>query len=201
MIQNKAEFAGQAWREPWNWHEDLWAVVEKQAEAMGKQKGIIDSESATIADVASRARLLGSKWGGLDLLVVDYLQLLRGPGDNRAQMIGGIAWGLKELAMDLGCVCLLLSQFDRTTNRDGKPPTIHGLKESGDIENASNQIILLWMADKEAGPDTVSGAHEVHLRVAKNRDGATTPWEGPGAIRLSWKKDWTKFIGANVKEF
>ena len=127
--------------------------------------------------------------GGLDLLVVDYLQLISAEerhGRSRAQQVGTIAWELKLLSMDLGCPVLLLSQLNREGAKEAKPPSILDLKESGDIENHSSVVWLLYRPPN-------SEAAEVWLRQAKNRDGVVTRWKGLSALRLAWDAETATF--------
>jgi replicative DNA helicase len=160
---------------------------------------IYDS-AATVAEISTRARMLAARWRSpLSLVIVDYLQLMRPTsGDNRAQEVSGIAWGLKQLGMELACPVLMLSQLNRAgikASDDERPPGLHDLKESGDVENHSNTVLLLHRSPK-AVPDT-AGAIPVWCKVAKARDGEVTPWPGkdmaPGSITLRFRPELTRF--------
>jgi len=86
--------------------------------------------------------------------------------------VGAIAWGLKTLAMDIGCPVLLLSQLNRAGLRaadDTRPPALIDLKESGDVENHAS-VVLLLHRPADPVPDT-AGAVPIWCRVAKARDG------------------------------
>jgi len=145
-------------------------------------------------DIAIRARQLAQRWRRrLDLICVDYLQLLRPTtGETRAQQVGGIAWGLKDLAMSAGTPVLMLSQLNREGVKGQGPPSLYSLKESGDVENHSNAVILLHRPEP-AQFDT-DGAVIVWARVAKARDGLTTPWPKDGqGICLRFLPQYTRF--------
>ncbi|HUX00918.1 MAG TPA: DnaB-like helicase C-terminal domain-containing protein [Phycisphaerae bacterium] len=197
LLQCRGEIEGDAFKHPWAWEPMDWHVMDGHVAALERYDAVVDSQSKTVAEIAAQARLLGTRWGKVDLLVVDYLQLCQGPGDTRAQRVGGVAWSLKTLAMEMGSVVLLLSQFDRAANRSGQAPTIHNLKESGDTENAANIVLLLWRPEK-AGRNVETQVFDLWLRVAKSRDGRLTSWDGPGAIRLQWKRKITKFVGCET---
>lgn len=171
----------------------------------------IFDRSATAPEIAIRAKMLAARWRrGLSLIVVDYLQLMKPTaGDNRAQQVGGIAWGLKQAAMDLGCPVLMLSQLNRAGVKPGiaddeRPPSLFDLKESGDVENHSNAVLLLHRSAR-AVPDT-AGAMPVWCKVAKARDGMVTPWPAaagkppmPGSITLRFRPELTRFECTQVQ--
>jgi replicative DNA helicase len=158
---------------------------------------------ATVAEIATRARLLSAHWRrSVSLVVVDYLQLMRpSGGDTRAQEVSGIAWGLKLLGVELGCAVLMLSQLNRAGVRgadDDRPPMLYDLKESGDVENHSNTVILLHRPSNPV-PDT-AGAVPIWCKIAKGRDAMVTPWPAqagrqaiPGSITLRFRPELTKF--------
>lgn len=168
----------------------------------GWRLAILD-QAATVAGIGLRARLQATRWRqDLSLIVVDYLQLMRPTGgDTRAQEVSGIAWGLKQLAMELGCPILMLSQLNRAGVRqagDNRPPSLHDLKESGDVENHSNAVLLLHRPTNPV-PDT-AGAMPIWCKVAKARDGMVTLWPAPagseavpGAVTLRFRPELTRF--------
>ena len=152
--------------------------------------------AATVGEIAIRARQLVMQWGKpLDLIVVDYLQLMKhSGGDTRAQQVSGVAWGLKNLAMETGTPVLMLSQLSRQGVSYDTVPSLYTLKESGDIENHSNVVLLLHRPSPEQS-DT-DGAIIFWARIAKARDGRTTPWPdrgGAGGILLRFKPEITRF--------
>ena len=179
-------------------------MARSQAEAVAKARAEAKTwnfsflcRAATVAEIAAKVRTVETEWREAPaLIVVDYLQLMRPTNgkESKAAQVGGIAWGLKALAMETGSVVLMLSQFNRETVREGRLPTLYGLKESGDIENHSNNVILLH----DASESDTDGARLIWAKVAKARDGMRTPWPKagetiPGSIRLRFKPQLARF--------
>jgi replicative DNA helicase len=108
---------------------------------------IDDTPALPIAQVAARARRL-KRTHGLDLLVIDYLQLLRGStktGDNRVQEVSEITQGLKAIAKELNIPVIALSQLSRQVeNRDDKRPQLSDLRESGSIEQDADVVMFVF---------------------------------------------------------
>lgn len=146
---------------------------------------IIDDQGGlTLFDVASKARSVKRKHG-LSLLVVDYLQLMSGDGDNRNQQIEQITRGLKSLAKELEIPVIVLSQLSRKCEeRTNRRPIPSDLRESGAIEQDADIIIFVYRDEvyNPGSPD--AGTAEVIF--GKNRQGGT------GMSRLA-------FIGAQTK--
>lgn len=131
-----------------------------------------DDPSMTLSKIQARARMLQAEVG-LDLLIVDYLQLMSGEGkryEGRQWEIAAIARGLKNLAKDLSVPVIALSQLSRDVEkRQDKRPVLSDLRESGEIEQASDIVVLLYrpsMHDKRANPE------EAEWIVAKHRNGS-----------------------------
>lgn len=161
---------------------------------------------ATVGQIGSALRACSAAGRGkIKLLIVDYLQLMQPTaGDTRAQQVGLIAWGLKQIAVQEDCAVLLVSQLSREGvkqqrggQKRGGPnlPALYDLKESGDVENHSSVVLLLHRPLDGVPDDT--GAVEVWCRIAKNRNGMTTPWPDrqgqTGGIRLLFRTRETWF--------
>lgn len=136
---------------------------------------IAEAAGATVQRCVSIARRIQSKGGGLGLVVVDYLQLLtvQGKVENRTQEISSIARGLQRMALDLKIPVLALSQLNRAVeNRSDPRPKVSDLRESGEIEQAADRIMLLFRPEQvqRDRPD-LEGIAELDL--AKQRDGPT----------------------------
>lgn len=163
---------------------------------------------ARLLDVATQAR----RWKmtqGLDVLVVDYLQLMRHDrrGERHDLAVGETVGGLKQLAGELGIVVVVLSQITRSSTKervraapggqtaewarwwsDAQIPRVQDLKESGSIENDADVVLFPVRADR-AGPDStaIEGAprNAALIAVAKQRNGRTgivpAEWDGPCA--------------------
>ncbi len=101
---------------------------------------------------------------GLDVVVIDYLQLMEGSrgNNNREQVVAEIARGLKQLAMDLDVCVIALSQLNYTTSRH-EEPQLQSLRESAAIGQNANSVLLLWT--------TSDDTEQVNFKVAKNRSG------------------------------
>jgi len=108
-----------------------------------------------------------------DVVYVDYMQLVRGEGDNRVQQVGNVAQALKNVAMRVPCVVVVASQLSRAAFAEkGDRPELHHLRESGEIEAVADVIMLLWRDKVEQ----MDGPHAMrYMRVAKNRNGPV--WE------------------------
>ncbi|MGD9918931.1 MAG: replicative DNA helicase [Paenirhodobacter sp.] len=107
---------------------------------------IDDTPALPIAQVAARCRRL-KRLHGLDVVFVDYLQLLRGTGrtDNRVQEIGEISMGLKAIAKELNIPVVALSQLSRTVeSREDKRPQLSDLRESGSIEQDADVVMFVY---------------------------------------------------------
>lgn len=144
-----------------------------------------DQGGLRILDVRMKAKAMKRRHG-LDLLVVDYLQLMEGDGDNRNAQIEGITRGLKALAKELDMAIILLSQLNRKLEeRPNKRPMPSDLRDSGAIEQDADAVIFLYR-DEVYNPDTRDiGLCEVD--VALCRQGA------PGRVALTYIGEQTRF--------
>jgi replicative DNA helicase len=122
-----------------------------------------DQGSLTLADIRAKARQVK----GLKLLVLDYLQLSAGDGDNRNAEIEHISRGLKSLAKEMGFAVLALSQLNRKVEeRASKEPLLSDLRDSGAIEQDADVVMFLWPAVEYPG-----GSKLVGIKLEKNRQG------------------------------
>ena len=131
---------------------------------------IDDAANASIMDVRSKARRLQAE-KGLDLLVVDYLQLMSGRrSDNRVQEISEISRGLKGLARELNVPVIALSQLSRAVEtRADHRPMLSDLRESGSIEQDADIVMFIYRDEKYDENSDKKGIAE--LIVAKHRNG------------------------------
>lgn len=135
---------------------------------------IDDSPSLNVLQMRSMARRLQVEHG-LDLLVVDYLQLIRPriSTDNMVNMITEISRGLKALARELKVPVLALSQLSRgIEQRDHKAPRLSDLRDSGSIEQDADVVMFLYRDERNPNDTTSPADNVVHLSVAKHRNGA-----------------------------
>lgn len=137
------------------------------------QMQIDDRAGVTIEQLKSRARLAKLK-EGVDVIVVDYLQYLRCPGqDNRTMEITRISNGLKEIAKDLDIPVLVLSQLNRENEKRGnKRHVMSDLKESSAIEHDACAVLFIYIPSMYETVDEKSKNH-VEIDIAKNRHGRT----------------------------
>lgn len=127
---------------------------------------IDDRPGISVAYARAKARKI-KRQHGLGLIVVDYLQLMKGPGENRTQEVGGISRGLKALAKELRVPVIALAQINRAVeSRTDKRPQMSDLRESGDIEADADVIMMLYRNDGAEWQDLIS------LVLRKNRNGA-----------------------------
>jgi len=155
---------------------------------------IDDTPAITLNQIRSKCRRMKSK-EGLDLVVIDYLQLMRGPkSDSREQEIASISRGLKELAKELSVPILALSQLNRAVElRKDKHPQLSDLRESGAIEQDADVIMFIHREDRYANDDGPPGASAESDRgtaeviIAKQRNGPT------GSVELIFFEEYTRF--------
>ena len=108
---------------------------------------IDDTAAIPISQLSARARRL-KRTHGLDLLIVDYLQLVRGTSENRVQEIGEISMGLKAIAKELQIPVIALSQLSRQVeNREDKRPQLSDLRESGSIEQDADVVMFVYRGE------------------------------------------------------
>ncbi|UFX83482.1 replicative DNA helicase [Candidatus Absconditicoccus praedator] len=156
-------------------HEEDFANIGEAMEKLSEVNIFLDDKGgATIPELKSKLRRLKIEKGGLDLILIDYLQLMSGASSkfagNRVQEISEISRGLKELARELEVPILALSQLSRAVEqRPDKKPQLSDLRESGAIEQDADAVLMLFREDYY-DPDTDrKGLADVFLR--KNRNG------------------------------
>ncbi|MBE7566520.1 MULTISPECIES: replicative DNA helicase [Acidithiobacillus] len=147
-----------------------------------------DSAALSPADLRSRARRL-KREQGLDLIVVDYLQLMQVPGrgDNRVAEISEISRSLKALAKELSIPVIALSQLNRSLeNRTEKRPQMSDLRESGAIEQDADLILFLYR-DEVYNKDNEEVKGIAEVIIGKQRNGPI------GTVRMSFFGEYTRF--------
>jgi replicative DNA helicase len=149
---------------------------------------IDDTPALSITEMRTKARRLQVDVG-IDLLIVDYLQLARSRNlENRVQEVSEISQGLKNLARELKIPVLALSQLSRAIETRGeKKPQLSDLRESGSIEQDSDVVMFLWREDDEKMENMV-------LDIAKHRNGPLK------SIKLFFKSDRIRFFGRETKQ-
>jgi len=142
-----------------------------------------ESTQLTVTDILAKARRLQAE-RGLDLLVIDYLQLIEGLGDDegRVQEVGRISRALKAIARELQVPVLALSQLSRQIETRGTEPMLSDLRESGGLEADADLVMFLWQKDRKDRDENV-----VRLKLAKHRNGPT------GDFDLHFQSELTRF--------
>lgn len=164
---------------------------------------IDDTPGIRITDLRSKCRRLKQEHG-LDMIVIDYLQLIMGSGsrmsDNRQQEVSEISRTLKAIARELECPVIALSQLSRgVEQRQDKRPMMSDIRESGSIEQDADIVAFLYRDDyynREDGEDDEDGGMEpvtnddngeIEVIIAKQRNGPT------GTVKLHFMKQYNKF--------
>ena len=176
--------------------DDDWDKLVGSVRKIGNSNLVIDDTSGiTASELRSKCRKL--KIGqGLDLVIIDYLQLMTGAGkrksDSRQQEISDISRSLKVMARELNVPVIALSQLSRAVeSRPDKRPMLSDLRESGAIEQDADIVMFIYR-DEYYNPDSEKkGVAEVI--VAKQRSGPTGP------VELAWLSQYTKFGNLEYK--
>jgi replicative DNA helicase len=155
---------------------------------------IDDTPGIGVLEMRAKARRLMAEHG-LDLLVVDYVQLMqtRGRFDNRTLELGAISRSLKGLAKELHIPILVISQLSRAPeSRSDHRPLLSDLRESGALEQDADVVVLLFRADQypDAKPEEQGIAE---LNIAKQRNGPT------GLVKLAFIREQTRFADLDLR--
>ncbi len=173
--------------------DDEWPLFTHAIEVIGDTALFIDDTPAiTPMQLRAKCRRLHAE-RGLDLVVVDYLQLMSGGGrfENRVQEISYISRQLKVLARELGLPVLAAAQLSRAVEqRVDKRPVLSDLRESGSIEQDADLVMFLYRSETEQA----LGQNLVDVIVAKHRNGPT------GSVQLVYRPGLTKFENAAVQQ-
>jgi replicative DNA helicase len=160
---------------------------------------IDDSSMLTVTQMRAKSRRLKKQKGRLDLVIVDYLQLLQGTKryNNREQEVASISRGLKALAKELDVPVMAVAMVGRGSERHGdKRPMLSDLRESGQIEGDADVILFIHRESyyhSEDDPDAEQGIAEI--LIAKNREGAT------GTRKLAYQAEYTRFSNLAVERY
>lgn len=169
--------------------DDDWDHLTNALGKMHEDNLFVDQSSALpVAQIRARCRRMQRKHG-LDLVVIDYLQLIPGSGENRHQELSAITKALKAMAKDLGVPVIVLSQLSRKVEeRSDKRPMLSDLRESGAIEEDADVVIMMYRDDYYHRESAFAGMAEVLIR--KNRMGAC------GDATVIFQKEYSRFRDA-----
>ncbi|MBI3582907.1 MAG: replicative DNA helicase [Nitrospinae bacterium] len=157
---------------------------------------IDDSPAQSVLDIRAKARRLQAERKGLDLIIVDYLQLMRSRGrvENRQQEISDITRSLKALAKELKVPVIAISQLSRAPEqRTDRKPQLSDLRESGAIEQDADLVVFVYR--EEFYKETPENQGVAEIIIGKQRNGPT------GLVPLAFFKEYTRFDNlADTKE-
>lgn len=172
-----------------NLESDDWEKLAQSVTPLAEGNLFIDDTPAiSLSKMRSKCRKLKFQHG-LDLIIIDYLQLMSGNNpNNRQQEISEISRGLKALAREFKVPVIALSQLSRAVeSRTDKRPMLSDLRESGAIEQDADVVCFLYR-DEYYNPENEESKGLAELIVAKQRNGAT------GKIKLGWQGQFTRFV-------
>jgi len=173
------------------WRDDMAKVVHAMEELAHAPIFIDDTPGIALSEMRAKARRLKQAHGKIDLIIVDYLQLMSGGGkrfENRTQEVSAISRGLKGLAKELAVPVIALSQLSRAPESRGGDhrPQLADLRESGSIEQDADVVAFIFREEvyKQDDPELQGRAE---LIIAKQRNGPT------GRVNLAFLKNSTRF--------
>lgn len=148
---------------------------------------IDDASNITIMELRAKARRIHAR-KKLGMVIVDYLQLLSGtdPRSPREQQVAEVSRGLKSLAKELDVPVLVLSQLNRSSEKENRTPRLSDLRESGSIEQDAD-VVLMLSRPKDADEKFQTAAGAADLIVAKQRNGPV------GDLKLTFLQEITRF--------
>lgn len=189
MVNSKAIQTGMLMK------DDRQKLITGLEKLMESKMFIDDTPGITLAEMRAKARRLKQQQGRLDLIVIDYLQLMTGSVsanqrtfENRTQEVSAISRGLKALAKEMKVPVVALSQLSRASEQRGgdKKPMLSDLRESGSIEQDADVVCFIHREEYyDRENEDLKGKAEII--VAKQRNGPT------GIVHLAYLADYTRF--------
>lgn len=188
MLSSEAKVDAQRFRTGYL-TRDEWGRLAGGIETLSNAKIFIDdTPGISVLEMRAKARRLAAEQKALDLIVVDYLQLMGGSRrvESRQQEVSQISRELKSLAKELNVPVIAISQLSRAPEARNPPkPLMSDLRESGSIEQDADVVAFIYREDYYNRTDENNGLAE--LIIAKQRNGPT------GTIRLAFLKEFTRF--------
>ena len=179
-------------------HDHDWPALGSALQQLkGKPLYIDDSPALTPNDVRARVRRVAREAGGVKLIIVDYMQLMRmhGKVENRTLEISEISRGLKALAKEMRCPMVALSQLNRSLeNRENKRPRMSDLRESGAIEQDADVILFIYR-DEIYNPENLEKKGIAEIIIGKQRNGPV------GTLELTFEGQLTKFENYTDRDY
>jgi replicative DNA helicase len=174
------------------WQDDMRKIVQALENLTQAPIFIDDTPGITVSEMRAKSRRLLQSHGSLDLIVVDYLQLMSGGGkryENRTQEVSAISRGLKALAKELAVPVVALSQLSRAPESRGAGdhrPQLADLRESGSIEQDADLVAFIFR-EEVYKPDDPELDGVAELIIRKQRNGPT------GTVKMAFLKSSTRF--------
>jgi replicative DNA helicase len=174
------------------WQDDTRKISQALEKLTHAPIFIDDTPGIGLSEMRAKARRLKQKQGGLDLVIVDYLQLMSGGSkryENRTQEVSAISRGLKAIAKELQVPVVALSQLSRAPESRGSSdhrPQLADLRESGSIEQDADVVAFVFR-EEVYKPDDAELEGVAELIIRKQRNGPT------GTVRLAFLKNSTRF--------
>lgn len=166
-----------------------WDNIHLALDKLSKAEIFIDdTPGVSVMEIRNKCRRLKAE-KGLDLVVIDYLQLMASDGrsESRQQEVSTISRFLKLLAREMDCPVIVLSQLSRAVeSRTPKTPQLSDLRESGSIEQDADIVVFLYR-DEYYNPETTEKPNVCDVIIAKQRSGST------GTVELTWLGKYTRF--------
>ncbi|MDD3223132.1 MAG: replicative DNA helicase [Clostridium sp.] len=163
-----------------------WDNIAKASGPLAESKIFIDDTAGiSVMEMRSKCRRIKIEHG-IDMIIVDYLQLMSGSGESRQQEVSEISRSIKSLAKEMQCPVIALSQLSRAPEqRTDHRPMLSDLRESGSIEQDADLVMFLYR-DEYYNADT-EDKNVAECIIAKQRNGPT------GTIKLAWLGQFSKF--------
>jgi replicative DNA helicase len=191
MLCSVAEVDSHRFRTGSFWQDDTRKIQRALERLLDAPIFIDDTPGISVSEMRAKARRLQQSRASLDLIIVDYLQLMSGGGkryENRTQEVSAISRGLKALAKELSVPLIALSQLSRAPESRGGDhrPQLSDLRESGSIEQDADVVMFIFREEvyKQDDPDLEGRAE---LIIGKQRNGPI------GKMNLAFRKNFTSF--------
>ena len=188
--------------------EDKGKLISALERLIESKMFIDDTPGITLAEMRAKARRLRQQEVRLDLIMIDYLQLMTassGPGkkgfENRNQEVAAVSRGLKALAKEMKVPVIALSQLSRASEQRGgdKKPMLSDLRESGSIEQDADVVCFIhrdsYYNKDENGDEDPESKGKAEIIIAKQRNGPT------GSVHLAYLSDYTRFENLSTGDY
>ncbi len=189
LLSNEADINSQRIRYAKTLNDNEWDKITSAMGIIGNLPIFINDTATTVQEIRGFCRDLRNK-NRLDVIAVDYLQLCKSlaKAPTREREVAELSWSLKQLSKEFNVPVIVLSQFSREAEKQGREPVLSDLRDSGAIEQDADNIIFLHVP-KEVEPEQDN--FDIKVIIAKQRNGPT------GAIYLNYDKRTFKFL--NIK--